>query len=182
MHQRLAAVLGCVVVVGTVCYMLLLGGVSRGPSDCWQAGHFNCDLLDTFAASPPFAFSPFKRHALFKVTAANGINVVFKGACDPEKSHRIRQPWMEEYAFGLAVVLGIGNVPCAQSKRFFLDEMQGGMAHSAIPPECIHSRHRRFVVGSITALIPDFTERTVSGRNNNCICPTVRTLYNTSRA
>jgi hypothetical protein len=130
---------------------------------CGQAGHFDCTILDSFTAAPPFEFSKFQQHALFKVTAANGVSAVFKVACDPDKIHKIRQPWMEEYAFELSRLFGMRNVPCVRSKRFFLDEIRGSMTRDELAPEFIFKEGKReFLIGSITALIPDLVARTVT--------------------
>jgi hypothetical protein len=69
------------------------------------------------------------------------------------------QPWIEVYASELARLFEMENVPCVRSKRFFLDELQGGCLRSEIHKANIFKENERaFLICSITATIPDLVQ------------------------
>jgi hypothetical protein len=153
------------------------GMMPQNLSTCALDGHFSCEIIDKFLASPPFEFSyvdslgwSHGNSPKYLVTSASGSKAVFKADVDDDLVWQGReQPyaqWAEVYASALSKMIGVGNAPCVRSKIFFRDEIKCRTVGKCVFPDEAYTysdklRKRTFVVGSVVAMIPEMYEHTI---------------------
>jgi hypothetical protein len=178
MHQRtVQRIVVVLLFVSTAILFCHDGQFSPQGRRCKHAGIFDCHDVDQLLQATSFDFATLSGHNILKVTASSG-SAVFKPVCrqlEMEKigskvpawhifnGHEVQtQAWLEEYAYELSALLGMHNVPCVRSKRFYIDEV-GKSARHVFKRACFFlDGEREFVIGSLTAMIPDLSERGVS--------------------